>query len=448
MNLQRLGKLGEGICEDLLSLDKEHWCKAYFRYEPKCDVVENNMCETFNSWIVSPRHKSIISMLEEIRHKIMSRNVDMRKFPDTWISDIAPMARVVLEGNKDLARRCEVLFNGDVGYEIRDGECRHIVNLPNRSCTCRLWMLKGIPCPHAICAFYHSGEEAEDYVEHWYRKDTFLEAFKCCLQPMPNMKMWPETNNPIIDPPEVKPLPGRRKRDRRREKTEPRKKYGKATKIGAKMTCSTCKQTGHNKKGCKTRNQSGVSRDMGQSSTSSAQHNGTKASATIPIVPMAVIHLLFVKIHLEFKKSIQIGGRGRGRGGGIPTSDSGLGVEGGRGRSGVGANSSATTASTSAATSSRYDFGATRPRVQGYGIYTDIRTGTSIFNQGMPSERVLTPGLLKNAADTNIDLGFRPHALKRKGKKAITTFQIQHHRNIVASARKKLKNVASSNDIE
>lgn len=99
------------------------------------------------------------------------------------------------------------------------------------------------------------------------------------------MKLWHERNNSIIDPPEVKLMPGRPKRCRRKKKkTEPRKKYGKAIKLGVKMTCSTSKQTGHNKRGCTTKNQSGVSRDMGQSFSSSAKHNDTQASATTPII--------------------------------------------------------------------------------------------------------------------------------------------------------------------
>ncbi|MCE2055365.1 hypothetical protein HAX54_042483 [Datura stramonium] len=111
---------------------------------------------------------------------------------------------------------------------------------------------------------------------------------------------------------------------------------------------------------------------------------------------------------------------GRGRGGGIPTSSLGLEVGGGKTRS-MNANSSATTASTAAATVLQYGVGATRSKVQGYGVYIDIHVGASIFNQGIPNERVLTRGLLKNAADINVDLGFRPHGLKWKGKKTITT---------------------------
>ena len=90
-----LGKLGHKICEALLGYNKEYSCRALFSEKSKYDVVENNMCETFNSWIVSPRHKFVISMLEDIRHKMMDRHGDMIKFADTWISDISPMARLI-----------------------------------------------------------------------------------------------------------------------------------------------------------------------------------------------------------------------------------------------------------------------------------------------------------------------------------------------------------------
>ncbi|KAG5588019.1 hypothetical protein H5410_048453 [Solanum commersonii] len=53
---------------------------AYFKKHSKCNIVENNMCETFNSWILAARHKAIITMLEKIRHKIMDRNIAMRQF--------------------------------------------------------------------------------------------------------------------------------------------------------------------------------------------------------------------------------------------------------------------------------------------------------------------------------------------------------------------------------
>lgn len=98
-NLKELAKLGKGTCEDLLSYPAEDWAKVYHCPHLKCDVVKNNTCGTFNSLILSARHKSIIMMLEEIRVKIMNRIRTMRDFAQTQICDISPMAMDYLEKN-------------------------------------------------------------------------------------------------------------------------------------------------------------------------------------------------------------------------------------------------------------------------------------------------------------------------------------------------------------
>ncbi|XP_070057671.1 uncharacterized protein [Nicotiana tomentosiformis] len=65
--IDELAELGDSkIIEDLLRYPKQCWFRAFFKYWSKCDYVENNMCETFNNWILSARHKSIITMLEKI----------------------------------------------------------------------------------------------------------------------------------------------------------------------------------------------------------------------------------------------------------------------------------------------------------------------------------------------------------------------------------------------
>ncbi|OIS99352.1 hypothetical protein A4A49_43099, partial [Nicotiana attenuata] len=52
-------------------------------------------------------------------------------------------------------------------------------------------------------------------------------------------------------PPRRRSKKGRPKRCRRKVKDEPRKKHGKLSKKGVKMTCSNCQQTCHNKSGCR-----------------------------------------------------------------------------------------------------------------------------------------------------------------------------------------------------
>ncbi|XP_075077376.1 uncharacterized protein LOC142164098 [Nicotiana tabacum] len=97
--LDEMDQLGGDIVQDLLKYNKETWCRAYFKEHSKCDVMENNMCEIFNSWILTARHKSIITMLEEIRIKCMERMNSMREFSGKWVGDISPMAMEILGEN-------------------------------------------------------------------------------------------------------------------------------------------------------------------------------------------------------------------------------------------------------------------------------------------------------------------------------------------------------------
>ena len=238
--------------EDLLCYNKETWCRAYFKTDVSSDVCENNMCETFNSWILVPRFKSIISMLEEIRRKVMERISNMRAFAQTWISDISPMARHRLEQNKLDSMNCQLLWNGESGFEVSDGKYRHTVDVRKKKCTCRSWELKGIPCAHAISAMHHLGMNPDDHIVCWYKKEMYLKAYAHPIQPVLNMKMFPESSHAPIQPPKVVRMPGRPKLSRRKDKDEPKKNkpYGKISKKGARMTCSLCRNEGHNKNGC------------------------------------------------------------------------------------------------------------------------------------------------------------------------------------------------------
>ncbi|XP_060182810.1 uncharacterized protein LOC132612727 [Lycium barbarum] len=82
-NLDHMEKLGDGINGDLWYYNIDRWSKVYFKYLSCCDSVDNNMAESFNSWILGPRHKTIITMLEEIRVKIRRRVGQLREFSET-----------------------------------------------------------------------------------------------------------------------------------------------------------------------------------------------------------------------------------------------------------------------------------------------------------------------------------------------------------------------------
>ena len=150
-NLVHMALLGnKDIVPDLLQYDVKTWWKIYFGTDVKCDIIDNNMAKSFNAWILAPRHKTIITVLEKIRVKVMNRLGKFHKFPETWLTNISPMALRVLEKNIAKSIKCHIEFNGERGFKISNGSYVYTVDMRSRTCSCKSWMLKGMPCPHVI----------------------------------------------------------------------------------------------------------------------------------------------------------------------------------------------------------------------------------------------------------------------------------------------------------
>ncbi|KAK4392627.1 hypothetical protein Sango_2040500 [Sesamum angolense] len=49
------------------------WSKSHFTEVPKCDILLNNVCESFNANILDARDKPILTMLEWVREYLMKR---------------------------------------------------------------------------------------------------------------------------------------------------------------------------------------------------------------------------------------------------------------------------------------------------------------------------------------------------------------------------------------
>ncbi|KAG5627839.1 hypothetical protein H5410_013057 [Solanum commersonii] len=221
--------------------------------------------ESFNAWILPARFKTIITMLEEIRVKIMKKISDLREFSNTWITDISHMSLKILQENIGKSMQCNLTWNGERGFEIKHHGFTHTVDIVSRSCSCKSWQLKGIPCPHGVVALHYKELDLIHYVASCYSKETYLSTYAYFIQPMNNMKIWPTSNNSIVKPSKIKKLPGRSGKVRRKEADESRK-TGKLSKRGVVMTCSKCGTQGHNKKECPTRNQAGPSQSTEPSS--------------------------------------------------------------------------------------------------------------------------------------------------------------------------------------
>ncbi|XP_060170969.1 uncharacterized protein LOC132601938 [Lycium barbarum] len=132
----RLKKLGElskednySAAKDLLHYPPQSWCRAYLDTKCKNMMVDNNFTESFNSWILEARRMPISRMLEEIRTKVMRLLVKNEDEIRKWDGDFSPESLKLYDDYRAIAHYCKVEYNGDYGYEISEGEDRHIVDL-------------------------------------------------------------------------------------------------------------------------------------------------------------------------------------------------------------------------------------------------------------------------------------------------------------------------------
>jgi hypothetical protein len=128
---------------------------------------------------------------------------------------------------------------------------KYTVDLNKMECTCRRWMLTGIPCCHAICCYIHRKEDPTIAIPTIYRKETYQDVYSSIIYPTSGENLWVKTNLVDILPPPLRRAPGKPKRSRNKDADEKRSETGNCNRKGMIGRCTKCKQVGHNKTTCK-----------------------------------------------------------------------------------------------------------------------------------------------------------------------------------------------------
>ncbi|KAK4400731.1 hypothetical protein Sango_1179200 [Sesamum angolense] len=71
--MQEMKDLDEGAFAWFNDKNHKEWSRSHFSCYPRCDILLNNACESFNSNILEARDKPILSMLEWIMEYLMQR---------------------------------------------------------------------------------------------------------------------------------------------------------------------------------------------------------------------------------------------------------------------------------------------------------------------------------------------------------------------------------------
>jgi hypothetical protein len=129
-------------------LEKDHpklWARSKFNEIYKVDYVNNNLAESFNTWIRKVKGLHVVDMLDKIRQMIMAKFelrqkiaaenfVGLKIIPDVMKSLHAKTRSLKMTLTKNNPYEAEVTA---VDKEKR--EWRYPVNILNRTCSCREW---------------------------------------------------------------------------------------------------------------------------------------------------------------------------------------------------------------------------------------------------------------------------------------------------------------------
>ncbi|KAL4556519.1 hypothetical protein LXL04_039175 [Taraxacum kok-saghyz] len=161
---------------------------------------------------------------------------------------------------------------------------QHVVDMGQRVCSCRKWELTGIPCRHVIAVLFDKADNGESvgelytYVHRVHWLETWKAAYANKVEPIKGRSMWPASDCPMkIRPPPHRNQPGRPKRKRQQPMNERSQSQGqsqsqrhqhgssgsqiahgsgvhghgpagsgKLTRKYLSVTCTKCKNKGHN----------------------------------------------------------------------------------------------------------------------------------------------------------------------------------------------------------
>ncbi|PPD90073.1 hypothetical protein GOBAR_DD13010 [Gossypium barbadense] len=141
--------------------------------------------------ILEARDKPILTMLEIIRRKVMTRLVSMREAAEKYLGPLCPRIQNKLSEIVSQSNNIWPVYAGNEKYEVDCGlGNKHVVDLLNSSCSCRKWDLSRIPYKHVVSCMQLPAVSPKTYVNTCYIVTTQLNIYSHLINLVKGPMQW------------------------------------------------------------------------------------------------------------------------------------------------------------------------------------------------------------------------------------------------------------------
>nr|XP_010927114.1 uncharacterized protein LOC105049230 [Elaeis guineensis] len=172
----------------ILSTQSTQWANVFFQ-DCRWGVMDNNLAESFNRWILATRFVPITSLVDHIRSQIMDMHHQKHEQRAKWHNYLYPRQQRRLQKNHREGRTLSLHVASRTKYEVLDGEERHAIDLSNRICTCKQLQLKMIPCKHACTSIEEKDDTLHSYCDEFFIVKMHQLAYREIINLVPTIEM-------------------------------------------------------------------------------------------------------------------------------------------------------------------------------------------------------------------------------------------------------------------
>lgn len=173
-------------------------------------------------------------MHDRIRQMIIEKFVLRDKIARKMSGIIIPSITNALNAKSKTIKDHEVLICGVGTVVVTVNRFRHVVNLEQKTCSCRAWQVTGKPYSHtlAFIAKLSRHVQMDAFVHEYFSVERFRKAYASTFNPMTSKDSWPRVDLGYkIKKPKLRRKPGRPRKSRI-------KVYDEASTSKRKRPCS------------------------------------------------------------------------------------------------------------------------------------------------------------------------------------------------------------------